>query len=740
MVPRVRWFRWFGGTALLLIPLSGPAAGQAEQRDAHELAEENRRCLECHGQEHIVELTPKERFQMVAPIPGRPAPDERQLAELAPARPELLIDIRGGYARSVHSQVACVACHTDCAVLPHPFRTRPARCEACHEDQVHEYQRSSHGRAVGDGSRLAATCASCHGTHDVLSHDDPDSSTYVLRQTLTCTRCHGNTKLTSEAGIRLPRAAEQYVDSVHGRGLLTGGLIVAPACVDCHGVHDIRPASDPGSPINKGSIAHTCGKCHTGVEAIYLKSVHGKLAAAGDERGPVCADCHSAHAILEPGGSEFKLLADDRCGECHEERLKHYRETFHGKAIALGHPDAATCYDCHGHHDIQPNDHPESRLSAENRLNTCRTCHPDAGGDFAGYLAHGDHADSENYPVLYWTFVLMTTIVLCTFGFFGVHTALWTTRSMVLLIRDPAAIRHAKVQAVQDDEEFVRFRPHERFLHALVIISFLILVATGMPLKFYYAGWAQYLVELLGGIEATARLHRFGAILTFLYFGLHLASLAKAFWRRRAEFRNPATGRFSPRRYLKIAFGPDMPMPNLDDVRDWWAHQKWFFGKGPRPQFDKWTYWEKFDYFAVFWGVAIIGCSGLVMWFPEFFTSFLPGWIINIALIVHSDEALLAAGFIFTFHFFNVHFRVEKFPIDSVIFSGRISKTEMLHERRRWYDRLKSAGKLDDLRHADEWSQWKRVIHPIGFLAFGIGLVLLAMILYATGLRLFGGL
>ena len=133
-------------------------------------------------------------------------------------------------------------------------------------------------------------------------------------------------------------------------------------------------------------------------------------------------------------------------------------------------------------------------------------------------------------------------------------------------------------------------------------------------------------------------------------------------------------------------------VPSAQDFRDFVAHQKWFFGKGPKPQFDRWTYWERFDYFAVFWGVAIIGASGLVMWFPRFFTGFLPGWAINIALILHSDEALLAAGFIFTFHFFNTHFRIEKFPMDTVIFSGRISKTELLHERRRWYDRLTASG------------------------------------------------
>ncbi len=135
-------------------------------------------------------------------------------------------------------------------------------------------------------------------------------------------------------------------------------------------------------------------------------------------------------------------------------------------------------------------------------------------------------------------------------------------------------------------------------------------------------------------------------------------------------------------------------------------------------------------------GVFIIGASGLIMWFPEICTRVLPGWIINIALLVHSDEALLAAGFIFTIHFFNTHFRIEKFPMDTVIFSGRVSKTEMLHERRRWYDRLVAAGRLDEHRVKDEWERWKNIARSFGYVFFGIGLVLLVLIIYAMVSRL----
>ena len=269
-----------------------------------------------------------------------------------------------------------------------------------------------------------------------------------------------------------------------------------------------------------------------------------------------------------------------------------------------------------------------------------------------------------------------------------------------------------------------------------MVTSFLLLVITGMPLKFYYTEWAKTIFDMVGGAASARALHRFGALITFLYFALHLFDLLKSCWSNRGALRNPETGKLEIKRFVGAIFGPDSMVPTWHDVKEFWAHQKWFFGKAEKPNFDRWTYWEKFDYFAVFWGIFAIGLSGLVMWFPQFFTKFLPGWAINIALIVHSDEALLAAGFIFTVHFFNTHFRLEKFPMDNVIFSGRISKSEMLHERKLWYDRLVATGKLDQFRIRDEWDRWKGIARPLGFIFFGTGLVLLGLIIYAMITRL----
>ena len=182
--------------------------------------------------------------------------------------------------------------------------------------------------------------------------------------------------------MKYPQAAAQYMDSIHGRALLKMGLIVAPSCNDCHGVHDIKRAVDRESPINHANVAKTCGKCHVGIEETYDKSVHGQLLAKGDKRGPVCTDCHTAHEVETPKNGHFKMASDQRCGKCHQDRLEHYRDTYHGKAMALGKPnvasDVAACYDCHGHHDVLPPSNPASRLSKANILATCQQCHPTA--------------------------------------------------------------------------------------------------------------------------------------------------------------------------------------------------------------------------------------------------------------------------------------------------------------------------------------------------------------------------
>jgi len=650
------------------------------------------------------------------------------------------------FEKSVHAKLACIDCHQGIKELIHDTPLPSPNCITCHETNAthvlaaSQYANSIHGVSHSMGASGAASCWDCHGSHGILPVKDDSSPVFKLNLPRTCAKCHSNEGITKEYQMKFPEAAAHYMDSIHGQKLMKQGLLVAPSCNDCHGDHEIKRAVDRDSPVNKANVAKTCGKCHYKIEETYMKSVHGQLLAKGEKLGPVCTDCHTAHEVELPSSGHFKMASDQRCGKCHQESLLHYRDTYHGKAMALGKPnvasDVAACYDCHGHHDVLPPSNPESRLSKTNIVATCKQCHPEANAGFAAYKPHANPLDGKKFPVLHGTFLFMTVLLIGVFVFFGGHTAAWLFRAFYLYLHDSKKFREAKIATQEGGEWFSRFAPMDRFLHFLVVTSFLLLVITGMPLKFYYTDWAKTLFQFIGGAETARALHRLGAIVTFLYFGLHLASLAVKCWNGRNRIRDPKTGKFCFKRIWGILFGPDSMIPTLQDWRDFVAHNKWFFGKGPRPDFDRWTYWEKFDYFAVFWGVFIIGASGLVMWFPEFFTRFLPGWTINIALIIHSDEALLAAGFIFSIHFFNTHFRIEKFPMDTVIFSGRVSKNEMLHERRRWYDRLVAEGRLDEVRVRDEWLRWRSIARSFGYLFFGMGVLLLLLIIYAMVTRL----
>ena len=152
---------------------------------------------------------------------------------------------------------------------------------------------------------------------------------------------------------------------------------------------------------------------------------------------------------------------------------------------------------------------------------------------------------------------------------------------------------------------------------------------------------------------------------------------------------------------------------------------------GPRPQYGRWTYWEKFDYFAVFWGMLVIGSTGLTLWFPELFTLVLPGWAINVATIIHSDEALLATGFIFTVHFFNTHLRPEKFPMDLVIFTGRMPVEEFQDDKPAEYEDLVGKGELEKSLVEPYQPIVIRAIRVFASVALFTGFSIIVMILYA---------
>jgi thiosulfate reductase cytochrome b subunit len=253
----------------------------------------------------------------------------------------------------------------------------------------------------------------------------------------------------------------------------------------------------------------------------------------------------------------------------------------------------------------------------------------------------------------------------------------------------------------------------------VMIVSFLSLALTGMTLKFSYTGWASFISRLFGGFVVAGYVHRGAALMLITIFIIHIVDL---FRRRKTEFGTWKNMLFNAHHTL---------LPTMKDLSDVIGSIKWFVGIGPRPQYGRWTYWEKFDYFAVFWGVFVIGSTGMMLWFPEFFTLLFPGWVINVATIVHSDEALLAAGFIFTIHFFNTHLRPEKFPMDTVVFTGRMSVEELKRDKPAEYEAMLASGELEQKLVEPYQPIVIRVIKVFGFTAVAIGFSIVIWIVFA---------
>ena len=581
-----------------------------------------------------------------------------------------------------------------------------SECLGCHGNKISErkFAQSVHG---------ANSCNSCHwDITDVKDHVKAKGAR-IHTEPVTCHRCHKK------------EGAEHYA-SAH--------FINDVQCKDCHKeIHEMTPWKG-----DKARVVQKCSTCHS--DDGYSESIHGKSVLDGNPDSATCSDCHGLHKIPILKGDEPKVVQSRKefhtevCQKCHADKemmernkvfliaTQTYYESYHGKVEHLGYPKlVAGCADCHGFHNILSRDDPKSLISDKRLVETCGKCHPKANINFVQWIPHATHNDPEQEPVLYAVFVIMTGLLVSVFGVFWVHTFLWWRKDFW----EKRELRAKGVffpQHVRPDEAghiYRRFSLFDIVLHFAMMVTFIGLVLTGLPLKFSHAPWASGLMHFLGGARVAGFIHRICAGITFAYFGTTISYILYfLFFKKTPDHSNP----------FQRLFGPDSLCPRWKDVQDIIGMIRWFFNKGPKPQFDRWTYWEKFDFLAVFWGMFAIGLSGLMLWFPEFFTIFLPGWILNIVTIVHSDEALLASGFIFTVHFFNTHFRPSKFPIDTVIFTGRFPKYELVEERSEQYKRLMAEKRLETYRDQYPSVAADLFSNIIGFAMLGIGFLCIFLI------------
>lgn len=264
------------------------------------------------------------------------------------------------------------------------------------------------------------------------------------------------------------------------------------------------------------------------------------------------------------------------------------------------------------------------------------------------------------------------------------------------------------------DKQVLRFNKLVRAIHLIFALATMTLILTGMLVLYAKAGWASPVAEALGGAKSAGIIHRIAAT---IFLGTALVGVTYLL----IKLLRSKTFRW---------FGPDSLLPNRKDLHDIAGMFNWFLGKGERPLFDRWTYWEKFDFWSVLWGAFVVGTSGLMLAFPHVTASILPGWIFNVAALVHGYEALLAAVFLFTVHFFNNHFRPDKFPPpDVVMFTGSVPLHEFQRDRMGHYNRLVESGELEKFLVETPSQRMTKASKILGLILIASGLTLLVLVI-----------
>ena len=584
-------------------------------------------------------------------------------------------------------ELQCQGCHAPGKNLPYlagsKFHTGP------HAD----YDRSFHAQAVHNGTK-AATCRDCHTKNGDLSTmlpaSDPNST--INRATIaeTCGRCHGDKSVMQGSGIS-NRPFLSYRESVHAKALAQGNASAA-VCTDCHKSHDILPASDARSTIAKVNIPATCSKCHKSESAEFIQSVHGQAVTRGVSRSPVCTDCHGIHSIKSPveqaSGNALAAVATETCAGCHEgvtltrefgvagERVSSYRDSYHGLASRMGSKVVANCASCHGVHNILPSSDPKSMINAANLPQTCGQCHIGAGVNFAmGRI----HLTSE----------LVSQAGTRDAGTIGTRIVRWIYIPLIILVIGGMAfhngliwLRKAK-QKKRQARQIVRLTFNQRVQHWFLLTSFIVLVLSGFALQ-YPDSWLAW---LLGGSEYLRRIiHRIAAVIMLVVGVYHLAYLF---------------GSKDGRLWVK-----DM-MIRAKDVKDVIGNFGYYLGASQaRPKIARFGYAEKAEYWAVVWGTLVMGLTGLMIWFKLGVFSFLPRWVIDIALAVHFYEAVLATLAIVVWHFYHVIFDPDVYPVNFAFLDGRVSEEHYREEHELAYE--------ESLKQSQEKQEEQEIAEPKG--------------------------
>lgn len=517
-------------------------------------------------------------------------------------------------------------------------------CLLCHEDKT-LVKTNAAGRSVSlyvDAVKLKAsahktnTCASCHSD---LTDKHPDDN--VPAKPANCAACH-------------QRFSDSYGASVHGLAAKAGDA-AAPTCKDCHDSHEVVKANNPASPLHFSNLTKTCGVCHAAEAAEVSASVHGQGSAAGEREAATCVDCHAEHQIMALRTNATLKISAEVCSRCHaserintkynlpKDRVSTFFDSYHGLASQYGSTLAANCASCHGYHLVLPPSNPRSSIHTNQLMATCGKCHPGATQGFSlGKIHVSPESEAKAVDIgsqaNLWVRRIYLLLIFGTIGFMLLHNGLLYFRKLKHYFHNhPRPIQRMDLQ--------------QRWQHFFLLSSFILLAWTGFALKFPDT-WAA---SLLGSNEDLRRwLHR-GAGVVMLVLGFYhigYCILSK-----------------KGRLLVKDLF------PIVKDGTDLLANLRYLFGlTKTKPQFARFGYAEKMEYWAVAWGTVIMGVTGLMIWFKIDVTRFLPRWAVDVATTIHYYEAILACLAIIVWHFYHVIFDPDVYPLNMACLDGKVSE------------------------------------------------------------------
>lgn len=620
----------------------------------------NEECLACHGDS-----------TMTKDVNGKPVS--------LYVNPEM-------FKTSIHGGMfTCVDCHSDVKTSPHETPAKIS-CASCHADQQAAYDRSYHAKAIKAGDGQAATCVSCHGSpHELLPASDPKSRVHHENIPATCGTCHGQ-KYVMEASGHSAQPFASYEQSVHGKAIAAGSEKAA-VCTDCHGSHEILAASDSKSPIFKFNVPATCAKCHQSVQQEFMQSIHGQAIARGNGQAPVCTDCHGIHSIrahLDPNSPvAAQNLAQLTCARCHEgvrlsqefgvqgRRATTYLASYHGLASKLGSQVVANCASCHGVHNILPSSDPRSTIHRANLVKTCGQCHPGVTERFALSKVHVDaplSADSGSIAVR-WIRRFYLGMIFAVIGAMLLHNFVIWRRKTIL-------------RRKQQHRLVVRMSLHQRWQHVILFASFITLVITGFALKFPDS-WFSTLLGMSEKVRGVT--HRIAGVVLIGIGVYHLVYVALTRDGRR----------------LLLDF---LPAPK--DATDAWDTMLYYLGlRSEKPEFRRFNYAEKAEYWALVWGLIVMAGTGVMLWAKIFVGHVLARWWLDVATAIHLYEAILATLAIVVWHFYQVFFDPDVYPMNWAWWDGKMSFEHYREEHGLDSETLLQAARTEAREHAAATSE-----------------------------------